>query len=250
MPPDKVAAQIAEGRMHLRFVIKLYDLQLSEGRHYLHEHPAQATSWSDQHMLRLLRHPKSRVVTSDQCEYGLVTPNADGVPTPAKKPTSWATSSAQMAARLSKWCGGGHAHQPLLSGRAKHAAFYPLPLVTEILRGMRDTADAEENPDDHEDLVTKEMSLAMSRAGNFSDLVPCVASVASSEKQYLTEMKMHDGTSHKINMSEHFREAYKDVYTNELLPSSWVRDAIYAEPHYFNQRVWTAVPESVAKSDP
>ena len=64
MPADTVAAQNADGMKHLRFVTRLYEIQLSEGRHYLHEHPAQPTSWSDQHMLKLLRHPRSSPLTN------------------------------------------------------------------------------------------------------------------------------------------------------------------------------------------
>ena len=120
MDPAKVAEYLKEGRAHLRFVVKLYNIQLDEGRHYLHEHPDQAASWAEKEMVQLLKHPRSLVVTSDQCEYGLPTPGPDGTPTPAKKPTRWATSSKQMAARLSKRCTGTHKHQPLLSGRAPH----------------------------------------------------------------------------------------------------------------------------------
>ena len=102
-------------------------------------------------MVDLLAHPKVHAVTSDQCMYGLVTPSSrDGRPVAAMKPTRWATSSPQMAARLTTRCSRDHPHEPLLGGRAADAAFYPMKLVTEILRGMRDTADAEAAPEDAE----------------------------------------------------------------------------------------------------
>ena len=44
MDPEKVAARIREGKKHLHFVISLYKLQLDNKRHFLHEHPAGATS--------------------------------------------------------------------------------------------------------------------------------------------------------------------------------------------------------------
>ena len=50
-----------------------------------------------------------------------------------------------MIKRLSKRCGGDHAHQHLVGGRAKHAEDYSLELISEILRGIRDTADHEED---------------------------------------------------------------------------------------------------------
>ena len=128
MPPELVKAKLAEGRRHLHFVVGLYHLQLSQGRHFLHEHPDGATSWKDPWVLRLLAHPRVRSVVSDQCEYGLVTHGLNGEFVAAKKPTRWATSSIQMCRRLSTRCNTDHTHQPLLSGRAAQAAFYPLPL--------------------------------------------------------------------------------------------------------------------------
>ena len=37
--------RMTRARTHLNFVCRLYRLQASEGRYYLHEHPATATSW-------------------------------------------------------------------------------------------------------------------------------------------------------------------------------------------------------------
>ena len=49
---------------------------------------------------------------------------------PAKKPTRFLTSSAQMAQRLSRKCDKSHRHAILDCGRTAAAAYYPLPLVT------------------------------------------------------------------------------------------------------------------------
>ena len=131
MDPADVQAKIEEGRRHLHFVIGLYQIQIDQGRHFLHEHPESALSWKDDWMVRLLRHPRVKTVVSDQCEYGLVTWTDHGGMAPAKKPTRWATTSDQMVHRLSKRCTRAHEHQPLLSGRAADAAFCPLPLITK-----------------------------------------------------------------------------------------------------------------------
>ena len=135
MDPDRVREMKAEGRRHLHFIISLYKIQLDHGRHFLHEHPASALSWQDAWVTSLLKHPRVRTIVSDQCEYGLVTPNEHGELTPAKKPTRWATTSEQMVKRLSKRCTRTHDHQPLLGGRAAAAAFYPLPLITKNPQG-------------------------------------------------------------------------------------------------------------------
>ena len=145
MAPERVKAILNEDRRHLHFVISLYKIQLNEGRHFLHEHPHGASSWGDIHMKRLLNHPGVNSVVSDQCQYGLLTPGPEGKLLPAKKPTRWASTSSHMLARLSARCPGNHEHQHLVGGRAANAAFYPPGLIINILRGMRDTADAEFN---------------------------------------------------------------------------------------------------------
>ena len=144
MDPDRLEAMRKQTVMHLHSVVGIYRMQIDGGRHFLHEHPAGATSWNDEWIQRLMEHPKVSSVVSDQCEYGLLTPNADGVPTPAKKPTRWMSSSAMMLKRLSRRCSGNHVHQHLVGGRAKAAEDYSVQLVTDILRGMRDAADHEE----------------------------------------------------------------------------------------------------------
>ena len=121
----------------------IYAEQLRHERHVLHEQPNGARSWSEPLMQRLLQHPRVNTVVAHQCEFGLVTPDINGQPMAAKKPTRFASSSLPMLRRLAKKCTGTHPHQPLMGGRAANAAFYPPGLVLEILRGIRDTADVE-----------------------------------------------------------------------------------------------------------
>ena len=108
-------------------------------------------------MEALARNPLVHCVVADQCAYGLVTPNDEGNPTPALKPTRFMTSSAQMARSLSLRCTKDHVHQPLVSGRCAAAAYYPLGLVRAILQGMRDTTVAErqaqERDMEHNDMI-------------------------------------------------------------------------------------------------
>ena len=150
-------------------------------------------------------------------------------PTPATKPTKWLTTSSHMAARLSKRCSGGHKHQPLLSGRAKDAAFYPLPLITEILRGIQDTHEAE-NPE--HDAVDADMARGMARVGACHDVPPSVAAILSSESKaaqgrpFTTKLKMQDGSLHTIHLAKQFRDCYKDEYTNEVLSQQWIQGHI------------------------
>ena len=95
-------------------------------------------------MEKLLRDKQVSTIVSYQCEYGLLTPGPHGEPLPAKKPPKCASSSCHMLKRLSRRCKRDHTHQQLVGSRAKQAENYPLDLIVKILRGMRDTADFEE----------------------------------------------------------------------------------------------------------
>ena len=68
MCPQKVDAMLTEGRMHLHFVMSLYNIQLDSCRNVLHEHPSGASSWRDPWALRILRHPRVHAANDDQCE--------------------------------------------------------------------------------------------------------------------------------------------------------------------------------------
>ena len=81
----------------------------------------------------------------------------------AKKPTRWASSSQHMLARLSRRCQQNHQHQHLDGGRTRDAAFYPPDLVLEILRGIRDTTDAEMGVEEEPEEQQPELVHALNR---------------------------------------------------------------------------------------
>ena len=114
MPPEEVQRRMKNARVHLKFVVKLYRIQLAEGRHFLHEHPAGARSWVEPYMVKLMQVPGVDSVVSHQCEYGLMSPDANGVLQLVKKPTRWLSSSPAMLRRLSRRCSCKHVHQQLL----------------------------------------------------------------------------------------------------------------------------------------
>ena len=70
MDPAKVELMRAEAVEHLHFVMGIYKMQLDGGRHFLHEHPATASSWSDPWVVKMLQHPRVSALVSHQCEYG------------------------------------------------------------------------------------------------------------------------------------------------------------------------------------
>ena len=121
---------------HLKFALELAELQLSEGRHFILEHPASATSWSQKCMVDfLLKFPELYISTIDQCQYGLTATRSDGAVLPARKPTKFLSSSPRVAQALSKRCGGDHVHCPLKGGkRCSYAQEYPQELCSTIVR--------------------------------------------------------------------------------------------------------------------
>ena len=72
-----------------------------------------------------------------------------------------------MIKRLSRRCSGAHVHQHLVGGRAKAAEDYSLDLISEILRGMRDTADHEE---EWGDSLETDLNKAMITSGLMHDV--------------------------------------------------------------------------------
>jgi hypothetical protein len=120
----------------LTFAAAVYKLQVLSGRHFLHEHPAGATSWSHPAMTWLLATPGISAVVAHQCAFGLQTSTPGGGQAPAKKPTRFLSSSPAVLEALSRRCPGGHAHALLVGGtRARDAAVYPPGLCAAIAQG-------------------------------------------------------------------------------------------------------------------
>ena len=71
MDPERVRKILTRARLHLAFCCELYRIQVAEGRHFIHEHPALATSWGEPCVKRLLRMPEVKVTTTDACQYGI-----------------------------------------------------------------------------------------------------------------------------------------------------------------------------------
>ncbi len=86
MHPDRVRAILARARMHLNFVCSLYEEQVRAGRHFIHEHPAMATSWEEPAVKRVMKLPGVRVSRVDACQYGMKG-SYHGRDIPVKKPT-------------------------------------------------------------------------------------------------------------------------------------------------------------------
>ena len=201
-------------------------------------------------MLRLLRIRDVKCVTSDECQYGLLTPVTQGNMVPAKKQTKWASSSPQMLDRLNKRCTKDHRHRHLVGGRARNAAFYTPELIT---RGMRDTEDAEHNEPEH----CSALNVAMRKAGLMHDQ-PAHSLAAAFKEADLGHMKARrhiqlnllDGRVVNLDSENHFKPAYKDEYTTEALTTEGAKEAIHDELSYVCDKVFRGVYLEDVQSDP
>ena len=140
-----------------------------------------------------------------------------------------------------------------MGGRAANAAFYPPKLISKILRGMRDTADAEEL-DEVEDVA---MKAATNIAGCLHDVPACTIKAAyeaadlnHKNAQRKVKFKFLDGSTKLIDLDPHFQEVYKDEYTTEQLPREQTKAAIYDELAYFCDHVFRGVSYEEAVNDP
>ena len=137
--PAEVRRRRAEAMVLLGFAVEIYWLQLDAGRHFLHEHPATASSWQERIVQELRHDGRVGEVVGDQCRYGLRTPGPSGGWRPAQKPTRFLSSSEALLEALSLRCRGTHRHQTLLGNRrASAAAIYPPGLCRAILAGAEE----------------------------------------------------------------------------------------------------------------
>ena len=54
-------------------------------------------SWNEKSTTKLLAHADVRLVTADQCQYGLAAPSKDGERLPGLKPTRFMTNASPLA---------------------------------------------------------------------------------------------------------------------------------------------------------
>ena len=96
----------------------------------------------------------------------------------------------------------------------------------------------------------------MARVAMIHDEPPTVLAALQEEalrhanSKLTTAFRMADGTVKSIPLHAHFRPQYKDEYTSQPLPRSWVEAAIKEEIDDFNQHVWVGVPIETALQDP
>ena len=129
MDPSVVKGRFAYARRHLEFAMKLYKLQIQEGRYFLHEHPESASSWDERCVREVLGMKGVNKVIADQCRYGMRSKDKNGEG-PARTSIGFMINSPCIAMQLQRRCPnrGGyniHKHVLLQGGRARAAQVYP-----------------------------------------------------------------------------------------------------------------------------
>jgi hypothetical protein len=234
------ARRRAEAMVHLRFAVQVYLEQLSCGRHFLHEHPRTATSWSVPEMLALRARPGVGEVVADLCQFGLRSPSPMGGSGLAKKPTRFLSSCPAILQNLERRCSGGHSHVRLLSGRAAAAAIYPPGLCRAVLRGLGRQM-AEEGKPAPPGLVR---AVAEGRAVN--DLGARVTMLGSIDATPMQVEARDDRVGDEVaELQQWGGQVYWDENSGEVLPPNLTQAARREELTFMRDwGVWEVVPIS------
>ena len=147
MAKEVIQERMRTARTPLRFCTKLYALQLHHGRHSLHEHPLGATSWQEECIKELLGKNGVTKVSADQCQYGLVSRDANGEGK-VRKAIGFLTNAPYIAMQLSKRCPNRlgemkHRHVVLEGGRTKAAQVYPEGSCRATCKGLMEQLESD-----------------------------------------------------------------------------------------------------------
>ena len=125
-PKEEVKKKLEDGLEHIDFCIKLCIEQYRQGRAFMMEHPASASTWTTEMVKRLKRLPGTSLISFDFCMLDMKTKDEHGNDAAAKKRTSVLTNSPSIQLLLREaQCRREHRHQHLLNGTAKACEIYP-----------------------------------------------------------------------------------------------------------------------------
>ena len=101
--PEIVAAEEAEGALHLQTSVNAYLQQYHAGRMFLHEAPRGARSWQRKPMVYLASRPGVYKVTGPMCRWNMTQHDHLGEGY-IRKETSWLTNCRELADLLTGVC--------------------------------------------------------------------------------------------------------------------------------------------------
>ena len=229
--PEEIKAIMDKAKMHMAFVCELYKIQARNGRYFLHEHPATATSWVLPCIKEVLHMDGVDVVHGDQCQYGQRNKQGD----PLKKGTKWMSNAMEVLRALKKRCRGqggactmGGNHGQCMGQAAKDAAIYPFKLCKAILEGIRNQ-------------LRLDRKMVAGVHGMQSDVEADLIMQEQCESWF--NMKIEE----EINAVYPGEEQFKDAITGQPLIPELVKAARAKELEYFASKgVWYYRPRSEA----
>ena len=131
------------------------------------------------------------------------------------------SNSPQLLQALNRQCSHDHKHLHLMSGRAAAAAFYPLPLLKAILKGMNATREAVQCV---QALVEDEWDVVLSMSAK--EVAQDEQQQAETSEIKQSSIPLEGGGTYRIEYkAENFKPRYLDEYTREELPLHLVKAA-------------------------
>eukprot|EP00435_Cladocopium_sp_Y103_P041614 s1182_g11.t1 len=122
--------RLKEGRLHLKFMMDLCSLQVSDGREAHLENPLTSLAWTEPIALEALAAPHWLRARLDQCQTGLSSPSG-GL---HLKPTLIRTTDPMMQHTLSLTCPRLHDHDPVEGAATALSAMYSPHMADLIAR--------------------------------------------------------------------------------------------------------------------
>ena len=104
--PAVVEEELQAGRVHLEFCMKLYAIQVEQGRFVIHEHPHDAESWLEKSVVKVAAMEEVNIVVVDMCAYGMKV-DTGPVQGAARKRTKIMSNSYEVFKRIGARCPNG-----------------------------------------------------------------------------------------------------------------------------------------------
>ena len=122
-----------QGAFPLRVAVRACRFQMKSRRHFIFEHPREASSWADSELAALMHDNSVEVVDLDQCMCGLETTDEAGLPF-VRQQMRLLTNMKTAHVVLSTRCNHEHRHVQMLDKLTKE---YPEELCRAILDTLR-----------------------------------------------------------------------------------------------------------------
>ena len=228
---QEVSEQMEAAIKHLGFAVFLCLKQAAEGRKFMLEHPASASSWQLVLMNKLLMTHGARRVTFDFCDLGMkIEENGEWIH--VKKPTSVVTNSEELATALEKRrCRGDHAHANTMGGKIKQCQEYPPEFCELVVRTVMEARDKKEGS-------TRKLNFIGAEPQDITPEINCLLSV---------EKEIHRSPHEEENPGIYAGLDFVDDNTGKQLDFKMAVEARKLEMKFFrDMQVYTKVPRSEA----